>query len=388
MDSLIVAIILAVACVIVLGIVVVFLVRLYSMMSRLQDKKDDSSGLLFLQNQVNEMQRTLDKRLQEANTTMQKSVTDITKNVLDSTRKSHDDVQRSMKGQQDLMHDQMKSSQRLIRTITEELTEVKKGNQQVVTIADQLKNLEQVLKNQKQRGNLGEAGLELVLSNILPPEVYAMQYAFQNGEIVDAIIRTKDGIIPVDAKFPLENYTRLLQEKDDASRKLLERQFRNDVKGRIDETAKYIRTNEGTLPFAFMFLPAEGIYYDLFINEVGGGASSRNLLEYAYRDKNVVIVSPTTFSAYLQSVLYGFRAFQIEERAEQIGRRVEDLGRHLVKYDEYMQKLGKSLGTTVNHYNTSYRELKKIDKDVFRITEKSQGGDIEPMMLDKPQAEE
>jgi len=359
MDSLIVAIILAVACVIVLGIVVVFLVRLYSMMSRLQDKKDDSSGLLVLQNQVNEMQRTLDKRLQEANTTMQSF-----------TNKSHSDAQKS------------------IRDVTEKLMKVEQTNKQVLTIADQLKNLEQVLKNQKQRGSLGEAGLELVLNNILPPDVYSMQYAFKGGDIVDAIIKTQEGIIPVDAKFPLENYTRLLQEKDEVNRKLFERQFKNDVKGRIDETAKYIRPNEGTLEFAFMFLPAEGIYYDLFVNEVGGGVNSRNLIEYAYKDKHVVIVSPTTFSAYLQSVLYGFRAFQIEEQAKDIRKRVEDLGRHIQRYDEYIQKLGKSLGTTVNHYNTSYRELKKIDKDVVRITEKSQGGDIEPMILDKPQAEE
>ncbi len=346
--------------------------------------KEDTSGMLILQNQINEIQKTIDSRLLEANKDMQESITNITQRVLDSTRNSNQDMQKSIKQQQNSMNSQLKSSQQLIHSITTEITEVKKGNEQVMTIADQLKNLEQVLKNQKQRGNLGEAGLELVLSNILPPDAYSMQYKFKNGETVDAIIKAKEGMIPVDAKFPLENYAKLIDEKDIQKKQEIEKRFIADLKGRIDETAKYIKTKEGTLNFAFMFLPAEGIYYDLLVNKIGSDINSRNLIEYAYKDKNVIIVSPTTFSAYLQSVLYGFRAFQIEERAQQISKNVEELGRHLNKYDEYIKKLGKSLGTTVNHYNSSYKELKKIDKDVYRITGKKEQANIEPMTIEKP----
>jgi DNA recombination protein RmuC len=204
-----------------------------------------------------------------------------------------------------------------------------------------LQSLEKVLKNQKQRGSLGEAGLELILSNMLPPDAYHMQYAFKDGEVVDAAIFAKDGIIPVDAKFSLDNYNRLVNETDEDKRALLERDFKNDLKRRIDETAKYIKPKEGTLPFAFMFIPAEGIYYDLLVNEVGAvKVNTRSLIDYAYQDKNVVIVSPTTFAAYLQSVLHGFRAFRIEESAKLIGKRVGELGRHIKSYDEYMRKLG------------------------------------------------
>ena len=247
------------------------------------------------------------------------------------------------------------------------VTENKESTKQVFTIAEQLNNLEKVLKNQKQRGNLGEASLELVMSNILPPTAYKMQYEFPGGETVDAVIFTKEGVIPVDAKFPLENYTRLHNERDDIRRAEFEDAFKKDLKKRIDETGKYVRPKDGTLPFAFMYIPAEGIYYDL-LNDGVGAVNTRNLIDYAQNERKVIIVSPTTFAAYLQSVLYGFKAFKIEEQAKDIAKNVEALGRHLKMYEDYYKKLGASLSTTVNHYNAGYKELGKVDKDVLKIT--------------------
>jgi len=294
---------------------------------------------------------------------------------------------RSQSELHQVLRHQDSESRKLITDITRELTEVKESNKQVFSITEQLQNLEKVLKHQKQRGNLGEASLELILDNILPAGAYKMQYNFKNGETVDAIIQTKEGIIPVDAKFSLDNYNRIINEKDDARKEELEKEFRNDLKKRIDETSKYIREAEGTLPFAFMFIPAEGIYYDLLVNEIGAvKVNTRSLIDYAYNDKKVIIVSPTTFYAYLQSVLYGFKAFKIEESAKNIQQRVEDLGKHLSAYEDYMRKLGVTLGTSVNHYNTAYKELKKVDKDVTRITGESVG--IEPNLIEKPQFEE
>ena len=158
----------------------------------------------------------------------------------------------------------------------------------------------------------------------------------------------------------------------------------NDLKARIDETAKYVRPKDGTLPFAFMYIPAEGIYYDLLVNEVGSvKVNTRNLIDYAYNEKKVIIVSPTTFAAYLQSVLYGFKAFKIEESAKEIGKNVEVLGRHLNAYQDYYKKLGVALSTTVNHYNAGNKELGKIDKDVMKITGESADIDV-GLLLDKP----
>ncbi len=203
-----------------------------------------------------------------------------------------------------------------------------------------------MLKHQKQRGNLGEQSLKLILDNVLPPDAYTLQYQFPGGETVDAVILAKEGLIPIDAKFPLDNYLRIADETDDARRAELETAFKGDLKRRIDETAKYVQPDKGTLPFAFMFIPAEGIYYDLMVNEVGAmKVNTRTLIDYAYNEKKVIIVSPTTFAAYLQSVLYGFKAFKVEETAKEIARNVENLSRHLRAYEDYFRKLGASLST-------------------------------------------
>lgn len=307
-------------------------------------------------------------------------------------------VGSSNKEMQQAVREQFSDSQKLIKEINEqvernltnvakEMTAANETSKQVLGITDQLQNLEKVLKHQKQRGNLGEAALELILSNILPPTAYKLQHQFKNGETVDAVIITKDGLIPVDAKFSLDNYNRVVNENDETRKEELEKEFRNDLKKRIDETAKYVRPNEGTLPFAFMFIPAEGIYYDLLINEVGAvKVNTRSLIDYASNEKKVIIVSPTTFSAYLQSVLYGFRAFKIEESAQLIIGRVEELRKHLVAYEDYMKKLGNALGTTVNHYTAAYKELKKVDKDVVKITGETAG--IDPLLIEKPHLEE
>lgn len=271
--------------------------------------------------------------------------------------------------------------------VAREQTKTNEATREFVTIAEKLGDLEKTLKHQKQRGNWGEASLELILSNTLAPGQFKMQYEFKNKEVVDAAIITKEGIIPIDAKFSLDNYDRVVHAMDDRQREELEKEFKNDLKKRIDETAKYVRPEEGTLPFAFMYIPAEAIYYDLLVNEVGSiKVNTRNLIDYAYNEKKVIIISPTTFMAYLQSVLYGFKAFKIEESAKEIIKKVEDLGRHLKSYDEYHNKLGNALGTVVNHYNSSNKELKKIDKDVLRISGASP--EISLLEVEKPKIEE
>ncbi|MDI6717980.1 MAG: DNA recombination protein RmuC, partial [Patescibacteria group bacterium] len=266
------------------------------------------------------------------------------------------------------MQSQFGESAKIIRAITEELTKVGEGQKQVVNLADQLKNLQDILKNPKQRGVLGEYFLEETLKNILPPNAYQMQYKFKDGEVVDAVIFTKDKIIPIDSKFSLENYERLLNENDAGVRVELEKQLKNDLKNRIDETSKYVRPAEDTTDFALMFIPSESLYYDLLVNRIGAVKSAtRDLVEYAAREKRVIIISPTTFAAYLQTVLQGFRAFRIEESAKEIRKRVEELSRHISSYETYMKKLGNHLGTSINMYNQAYRELGKIDKDILRI---------------------
>ncbi len=282
------------------------------------------------------------------------------------------------------LHKQFSQSSRLITEVTSSLVELKESNKQVVSITDELKTLQNILQNPKQRGVLGEYYLQSVLQNVLAPEQFTMQHKFKNGEIVDAVVLLdKKKLLPIDSKFSLENYNRLVEEKDPERRERLALAFKADLKLRIDETSKYIRPSENTLDHAFMFIPSEAIYYDLLSAKIGSSrVSARDLIEYAFREKHVVIVSPTTFMAYLQTVIQGLRSLQIEEQAKDIQKRVGELGRHISVYEEYMQRLGKSLGTTVNHYNNAHKELGKIDKDVMRITESA--AHVEPLQIEHP----
>lgn len=300
----------------------------------------------------------------------------------------NDRLDRNNEQMQKSMMAQFKESTKIVQDVTQRLTKLDETNKRVVDVADELKTLQNVLQNPKQRGVIGEYYLNQVLENVLPPGRFELQYKFKNGEMVDAVIFLDKGkILPIDSKFSLENYNRLVEEKDKTRREALMALFRNDLKARIDETAKYIRPDENCMDFAFMFIPSEAIYYDLLINKVAtGGTSARDLMEYAFRDKKVIIVSPTSFMAYLQTVLQGLRSLQIEDQAKEIQLRVGQLGTHIAAYESFMQKLGGSLGTTVNHYNNAHKELKKIDKDVVRIAKTTPA--IEPLILDKPQTDE
>ena len=325
----------------------------YFLLRRKEPKKDDTGLNLILQ-QLNELSRSVDTKLSEAH-----------KQVHQSSREQFD------------------RTTRIVSDLTERLTRLDETNKQVVSFADQLQNLQEILKNPKQRGILGEYYLETLLKNVLPPESYKMQYGFPNGTIVDAVVFVKDKIIPIDSKFSLENYNRLVEEKNPSERERLEKLFVNDLKNRITETSKYIQPEQGTMDFAFMFIPHEAIYYDLIVNKIGViTEETENLIQRAAGRYHVIIVSPTSFLAYLQTVLQGLKALQIEESAKEIRKRVEELGKHLGAYDKFMSSLGNALTTSVNQYNGAYKEFKKIDKDVLRVSGASAG--IEPFVLEKP----
>lgn len=297
----------------------------------------------------------------------------------------NDRLAKGLQQSSNTIQKQFSDSAKMIKDITEELSKVKETNKQVLGFSEQLQSLENILKNPKQRGILGEYFLETMLGHVLQPNQYQMQYSFENGEVVDAVVFFQDKIVPIDAKFSLEKYNLIMEEKDSNQREKLEKEFKNDIKIRIDETSKYIRPSENTTDFAIMFIPAEGIYYNLLIYKVGSlNVNTNDLIEYAFK-KRVMIVSPTSFFAYLQTVLQGLKALKMEQSIYEIVKKVGELGRHLEGYETYLQKMGNNLGTTVNMYNSAYKEFKKIDKDVYKITLTEAGGKVEPVLLDRPQ---
>ncbi|MBZ9577860.1 DNA recombination protein RmuC [Patescibacteria group bacterium] len=341
----------------IIGILILIIVGLAVGLFLLLRKKPEkqSDALVMLQQQMNHISQVLDSKLSESTKAIQA---------------------------------QFGQSAKIIQDVTEKLTRLDETNKQVVSFADQLRNLQDILKNPKQRGVLGEYYLETVLKNVLPPGSYQMQYPFKDGTIVDAAVFIDKRIIPIDSKFSLENYNRILETNNPEEKRKYERAFINDLKIRIDETSKYVKPEENTMDFAFMFIPSEAVYYDLLINKVGAVTDDTNNLIYYAGKKKVIVISPTSFLAYLQTVLQGLRNQKISEQAREVIREVERLGRHLGSYSEYMKKLGNHLGTTVSTYKKAHKEFAKVDKDVVKITGtgskiKLKEPDIEPPLLEE-----
>lgn len=349
--------------IILVAIALGFAAAVFVITQKLKELKSDSATNLLKQDMTN-----LNEGLQKLNDNLKDTLT----SRLDKN--------------QEQMARQLQSSAKIVQQVTAKLTELEKTNRQVGDIATELKSLQNVLQNPKQRGVLGEFYLEQILQNLLPPGSYELQYKIAEGYVVDAAIMMDDKILPIDSKFSLENYNRLIEAKGD-TRVRLEKAFKEDLKKRIDETAKYIQPKKGTLDQALMFIPSEAIYYDLLANKVGtSGVSGRDLMQYAAVDKHVSIVGPSTLSAMLQIIAQGLKSMEIQKDTELIRKNIEQLQKHLVAYDGYFKRLGNSLGATVGHYNSASKELGKIDKDIVKIG----GGDtvIETELLDRPQADD
>jgi len=322
--------------------------------NRPTESSQDSNSFTLLQNQMAQLQKEMGDRMGE----------------------THQAVRQSFA-----------ASTSVVRDVTERITRMEETNKQVLDVTSQLQGLQDMLKNPKQRGILGEYYLETLLKNVLPPGGYQIQYKFKDGEIVDAVVFVKEKIVPIDSKFSLENYNRLVEEQNPVERDRLEKLFVNDLKERIKETAKYIRPDEGTMEFAFMFIPHEAIYYDLLVNKIGAiEEDTESIIQRAAGKWHVIIVSPTSFLAYLQTVLQGLRALQIEEQTKEIRKRVGELGKHLAAYEQHFTSVGKNLGTVVNQYNLASKDFSMIDKDVLRIA--GNGNGYEAVALDKPAQDE
>ena len=298
---------------------------------------------------------------------LQQNLNHLSDNINNLQEKLHNQIDSKLDKSQASMTRQLQESAKIVKDVTERLTKLDDTNKRVVDVADELKQLQNVLQNPKQRGVLGEFYLEQILQNMLPPNSYKLQHKISEGMIVDAAILLDDKVLPIDSKFSLENYNRLLESKG-AEREVHEKAFKEDLKKRIDETAKYIQPKKGTLDQALMFIPSEAIYYDLLANKVGSsGVNGRDLMQYAAVDKRVVIVGPSTLSAMMQVIVQGLKSLEIQKDTDKIRKNIEQLQKHLIAYDGYFKKVGNSLGATVGHYNNAQKELGKIDKDIVKI---------------------
>ena len=326
-------------------------------------------------------------------------IQNIRKEISDNSEKSRLEIESKLKiinkeisdfqiSSKSTMQKQFADSNKIIKDVTNELAKIKGTNEQVLSFANQMKSLEKILGNQKQRGIFGEIQLENLLSNVLPPEIFQMQYSFKNGEMVDAIIKVNDNIIPIDAKFSLDNYNRMIESSDENEIKVLEKKFKEDIKSRIDETSKYIKPQEKTLDYAFMFIPADGLYQDLLNSRVGSlKINSNELVSYAYL-KKVMIVSPMSLFPMLQITMKALNNLKFEKEIDTVIKNVRNLSNHLASYQLYHDKLGNTLKTVVNHYNKTSDEFGKIDKDISRISNGKIKLNLDNETIEKPNLKE
>lgn len=368
----------------ILAVVICFAV-VFVVLLRGKDNNTSSST------QVAELKLALEE-MQKQTLQQQISIENNIKTELNRSRESVDKIREELGTTvNDRLHSTQKNINehnqviaRLLSETTEKITNLERTNMEVKEATASLSTLQNILLNPKQRGVVGETILSTILGNVLQKKFdWDEQVKLDEGKVVDAVIFIDRKLLPIDAKFSLENYNRFTEEQDQGRRKVLEKAVSNDLKTRIDETEKYILPNKGTMDFAFMFIPSEALYYDLLVNQVGGGDTGRDLIEYAFA-KKVVIVSATTLTAYLQTVLQGLRNLQIEKDAQDIKKHVMNLETHIKKYEEYLSKLGSSLGTTVGHFNNATKQFNLIDRDIVKITESEERVSL-PDTVDRPQ---
>jgi DNA recombination protein RmuC len=272
------------------------------------------------------------------------------------------EVDRRLEAMTATMDRRLETATKTTSAIHHQLGQLGQANAEILARANDLKKLEQALRPPKARGGFGELLLGNLLRDRLPPDAYTLQYGFKTGERVDAVIRV-ERLVPIDAKFPLDNFERLAEAENDDDRALYEKAFARDLKVHVDAIAqKYIRPDEGTYDFALMYLPSEGVYYELVCGKTGA------LLQYAH-EKRVFPVSPTTFTSQLQVIALGLKGMQIEQRAHEVMAYVAQLQGDFTRFRDDFQVVGKHIGNAQSKFAEAEKRLDRFDTKLERAAE-------------------
>jgi DNA recombination protein RmuC len=264
------------------------------------------------------------------------------------------EVDRRLEAMTSTLDRRLESTSKTAGDIHRQLGELGRANEEILARANDLKRLEHALRPPKARGGFGELLLENLLRDRLPPTAFALQYGFSSGERVDAVIKV-DRLVPIDSKFPFDNFERMVAAENDIERQQHEKLFARDVKSHIDAIAtKYIRPDEGTYDFAFMYLPSEAIYYELACGKTGA------LLTYAH-DKRVLPVSPTTLTAYLQVIVLGLKGLQIEQHAQEVMAYCAQLQTDFGKFKDDFELVGTHVGRAQNKFVDAQKRLGRFE---------------------------
>lgn len=261
------------------------------------------------------------------------------------------------------MGERLENTTKVVGSVTDRLSKMEEATKRIYDVGKDIAGLHDILRAPKLRGNLGELFLKDILSQYFPRESFSMPYTFRSGEKVDAALHLADDkIVPIDSKFPLENFRKLIGTDNEEEKKKAQKAFTSDVKKRIDEIARYILPDEGTMDFALLYIPAENVYYEVIVKNEGEG----NLSEYAFK-KRVIPVSPNNFFVYLQTILMGLRGLQIEKSAQEIQASLVRLKGDFTKFDDTFEVLGTHLTNASNKYDDAKRRLDKVGSKLENI---------------------
>lgn len=287
---------------------------------------------------------------------------------LETLKSSQDDtkdkLQKSLLDGQTNIGKNMQAGQEVLDRLNKQIGELQGTNKQMMQVGTEVRRLQDILSSPKLRGQMGEWSLENLLANILPKDRYKLQYTFKDGKTVDALIELADFSVPVDAKFPLPGFEKVVKAEEEAEKIKLRRQFLKDVNSHIDKIASdYIRPAEGTLDFALMYIPAENVYYETIVKYIG---ENQDILQYCF-DKKVIPVSPNLLYAYLMTVAMGLHGLQIEKQAAEIRQNLKKLNSSFADYTGTWDILGKHLRNAYSQYDEGQKKLDRFGLQLDQI---------------------
>lgn len=352
---------------ILLGLVIVVVVFFFLLLEKrwkrfIEEVKTDQSShamWLAMQNQIEQLRVQMGDGLNK-NIML---LTEQQRAVNEQLRGITEQVNRQLLDSSGEISKRLDNAARVIGDVQKNIGSLSETSKQIFEVGKNISTLQEILQPPKLRGGLGEQFLGELLSQILPPQFFTLQYMFSNGERVDAVVRLGEKLVPIDSKFPLDNFRRIIECKTDEERRTCQKVFYRDVKKHIDDIAsKYIVPQEGTYDFALLYIPAENVYYET-ITKDDSFAEEKGILSYALK-KKVIPVSPNSFYAYLQVIVLGLKGFQIERHALEIQALLAGLGRELKAFQEDFQLVGKHLNNALSKFDDA---RKKLDKFNFKL---------------------
>ncbi len=353
------------------GLIVVVVFLLVKLFERSGSSKSDNSALSLLQGQVNSSIQQTTQQIEALRTTMSESMQTLSGQVshmLSDTNKT--------------VGSRLEETTKVIGNVRQQLGQLEASSRNIAELGKDISKLEDILKPPTLRGSLGELFLADLLSQVLPPSHYHLQYQFKGGETVDAVVVLKAGMVPIDAKFPLENFRRIFSSETEEDRKSAKKNFVKNVKGHIDAIAsKYIRMDENTFDFALMYIPAENIYYETIIKE-DDTYGSTSLFSYAMK-KRVIPVSPNSFYAYLQTIILGLKGMRVEESSREIIDNLSRLQKEFQFFSEAFRLVGQHLDKSVKKYAEAETRFSKMEAKVDKIDGLAKG-----LQSSEPETEE